>query len=180
MPHIILIFAMLSTLLYSRVEQSATEAKCKATDESKSSVHLSYVRMSKTNQLSQSKREETIQLRLSNRSSCDVYLSTVQRYDLPTRKTSKKNEIFSPQDGQQVEIVYIIDNSWGWGDSLKSLRLKRGRSLIFSVPISKLKNAARVEVPTTFDPPVSDSVASFSPALMLDTLPPAVRRAIYQ
>jgi hypothetical protein len=180
MTHIILIFAMSLVLLHSRPHQPISEAKCKAADESRSSVRISYVRMSKSNRLAESKREGTIHLRLTNRSGCDVYVSTIRRYGLPTRAPRQKNEIFSPQDGQEVEIVYLINNSWGWGDSLKSLRLKRGRSLVFSVPISKLRGAARVEVPMTFDPPLSDSVASFSPALLLDTLPAPVRRAINQ
>jgi hypothetical protein len=177
---LILIFAISPVWGNGTLNQTISGAKCKVTDKSKSSVRISYAGMTKSDRLAKSEREPKIHLRLTNRSRCDVYVSTVRHYGSPSRATSKKNEIFFPQDGEEVEIAYVIDNSWGWGDSLKSLRLKRGRSLIFSVPISKLRNAARVEVPVTFDRPLSDSPVSFSATLMLDTLPAAVHRTIYQ
>lgn len=171
---IILIFAISPMCGHGKPNQATSGAKCKVTDESTSSVRISYAGMTKSGRLAKSGREPKVRIRLTNRSRCDVYVSTVRRYGLLTRATSKKTVIFSPGDGEEVEIVYVIDDSWGWGDSLKSVRIKRGRSLIFSVPISKLRNATKIEIPVTFDPPVSDSVASFSATLMVKTLPAVV------
>lgn len=139
----------------------AIPAECAQINKSKAQVYLSYIRVEKVDSKALGKSHQRLWLRLTNNTKCDLYVGTVPSN---SSKSAKGNHIPSVRDGSVIEVIYLVDGKWGWGDALKSLILHSKSSLVFSIPLDKLKDASNIIVPINFEPLSSFSSTDVSQA----------------
>lgn len=83
-----------------------------------------------------------ITFRLFNKSRCIVSIASIERI-----RNRRGNPIVRIPNEAKVDIVYLIDDEWGYGDSLHEYELSPGHSLRFSIPLNRLKKTSEVAVP---------------------------------
>lgn len=83
-----------------------------------------------------------IAFRLYNNSRCIVSVASIEAV-----RDRRGNRIVRIPNQAEMAIVYLIDDEWGYGDSLLEYELLQGRSLRFSVPLNRLKETSEIAVP---------------------------------
>lgn len=119
---------------------------CSPVDPTKAPLHLKY-------EIGASRRKirrlgNVLWFRFANNSTCDAYIPTLNPYRSGIRT---RTPVRTTRDRERVEIVYVLDEQWGWGHAFGAFIVKSGRSILFALPRDELAGRSTLWVPVAFD-----------------------------